>query len=95
MCSWIIEKANVRGSGKGALGWFALTGANVCYDHPTHVPLDHALLIDFVNERMGPSARVAVELSEESARELVRAILAALETAEEVHGRPQAVRANS
>ena len=56
------------------------------YDHPFHAPLEHALNIDFVNEAQGTGARVAVELSTESARELIRAIQAALETGEGHHG---------
>jgi hypothetical protein len=44
--------------------------------------LEHALNIDFVNETMGASARVAVELSEKAARELVKTILAVLDQAE-------------
>jgi hypothetical protein len=86
MCTYITEKASMAGSGKGAQGWFALTNANVYYDHPFHAPYEHSLNIDFVNETMGPSARVAVELSAESARALVQAILAALETGETEHG---------
>ena len=86
MCTWIVEKAEISGSGKGANGWFTLNGANVYYDHPYHAPLDHALTIDFVNEDLGPGARVAVEITAGSARQLVRAILAALETAEDEHG---------
>ena len=82
MCTYIVEKADVLGSGKGAQGWFTLNHAVVGFDHPAHAPLDHALLIDFVNDAGGPSARVAVELSAESARDLVRAIQAALEAAE-------------
>lgn len=86
MCTYIVEQARILGSGKGAQGWFALSQANVAYDHPAHAPLDHALLIDFVNEGEGPSARVAVELSADSARELAKAILTALERGdEEVH----------
>ena len=85
MCTWIVQKADVMGSGKGAQGWFSLNKANVCYDHPVHAPLDHALLIDFVNEEQGPSARVAVELTPESARELMKAIQAALEDGEAQH----------
>jgi hypothetical protein len=85
MCTWIVEKAEIMGSGKGAEGWFPLKKANVCYDHPYHAPLDHALLIDFVNEEQGPSARVAVELTPESARELMKAIQAALEDGEAQH----------
>jgi hypothetical protein len=46
----------------------------VAYDHPYHALLEHALTIDFVDEAAGPSARVAVELSADSARALVAAI---------------------
>jgi hypothetical protein len=35
-----------------------------------------------VNDSQGPSARVAVELSEQAARELVRTILSVLDQAE-------------
>ncbi len=87
MCTMIVEKAEIAGSGKGARGWFRLDGANVAFDHPTHAPYDHALNIDFVNEAQGPGARVAVELSAESARELVRAIEAALKRGEQHHPR--------
>ena len=57
MCTWIVEKADIMGSGKGASGWFPLKQANVCYDHPAHAPLDHAVLIDFVNPDQGIGAR--------------------------------------
>jgi hypothetical protein len=56
--------------------------ASVSYDHPFNAPLEHALNIDFVNEAHGPGARVAVELSAESARALVDTILAVLDRAE-------------
>ena len=82
MCTMIVEKVKLDGSGKGASGWFALDGANVSYDHPFNAPMEHALNIDFVNESRGPSARVAVELSESAARELVRTILEVLDQAE-------------
>ena len=82
MCTMIVEKVNVEGSGKGHEGWFKIDQANVSYDHPFHAPFEHALNIDFVNESLGPSARVAVELSEQAARELVRTILAVLDRAE-------------
>lgn len=91
MCTWIVHQAEILGSGKGAQGWFSLDRANVFYDHPVHAPLDHALLIDFVNQRQGPSARLAVELSPESARDLVQAILAALESGEDQHAVARAV----
>jgi len=82
MCTYVVEKADIAGSGKGVQGWFPLTGANVAFDHPAHAPLEHALLIDFVNETQGPGARVAVEMSADSARELVKAIQAALAAGE-------------
>ena len=82
MCTMIAEKVKVEGSGKGTSGWFSLTQANVSYDHPFDAPYQYALNIDFVNESLGPSARVAVELSESAARDLVRTIQSALEQAE-------------
>jgi hypothetical protein len=82
MCTMIAEKIKIEGSGKGTNGWFTLTKAAVSYDHPFNVALDHALNIDFTNESMGPSARVAVELSADAARELVKTILAVLDQAE-------------
>jgi len=82
MCTMIVEKIKVDGSGKGIHGWFKLEQANVSFDHPFNAPLEHALNIDFVNESQGPSARVAVELSEHAARELVKTILAVLQQAE-------------
>ena len=82
MCTMIVTQVNIEGSGKGARGWFKLHEANVSYDHPFDAPLEHALNIDFVNEALGPGARVAVELSVEAARALVEAIGAVLERAE-------------
>ncbi|HLF89725.1 MAG TPA: DUF6295 family protein [Anaerolineales bacterium] len=82
MCTMIVEKINIDGSGKGQTGWFDLTEANISYDHPFNAPYEHALNIDFVNEAQGPGARVAVELSAEAARSLVDTILAVLERAE-------------
>ena len=85
MCSYITEHVQISGSGKGMIGWFTLNQANVYFDHPFHAPLDHALTIDFVNATMGPDARVAVELTPESARALIQAIEAALATGEAEH----------
>ena len=82
MCTMIAEKIKIDGSGKGKEGWFAVNQANVSYDHPFDAPFEHALNIDFVNESLGTSARVAVELSESAARELVRTILSVLDQAE-------------
>ena len=48
MCNWIVEKAEMKGSGKGPEGWFDVNQANVYFDHPYHAPMDHSLIIDFV-----------------------------------------------
>jgi hypothetical protein len=82
MCTMISTQVEVAGSGKGTAGWFNVSQASVSYDHPFSAPLEHALNIDFVNEALGPGARVAVELSASSARALVDAINAVLARAE-------------
>jgi len=78
MCTYTTEQIEITGSGKGAEGWFSLSDATVYYDHPVHAMAEHTLNIDFRNPGKGPSARVAVELTAESARALVGAIEAAL-----------------
>lgn len=78
MCTYNTEQVEITGSGKGASGWFSLTDATVYFDHPVHAMAAHTLNIDFRNPARGPSARVAVELTAESARALVSAIEAAL-----------------
>ena len=88
MCSYITEKAEIFGNAKGPQGWFRVDTANVYFDHPYHAPLDHSLNIDFVNEAEGAQTRVAIEISAESARELVAKIVAALESGDEAHANP-------
>jgi hypothetical protein len=85
MCSYVVEKAKLVGSAKGPNGWMRVDTANVYFDHPFHAPLDHALGIDFLCERDGGMERVAVEISAQSARDLVAAILSALEAGEHAH----------
>jgi len=82
MCTMIVEQVEIAGSGKGATGWFSVHQANVSYDHPFSAPMEHALNIDFVDQAQGPGARVAVELSAQSARALVEAIRVVLDRAE-------------
>ncbi|HWO41657.1 MAG TPA: DUF6295 family protein [Candidatus Eisenbacteria bacterium] len=83
MCTMIVHQAKIAGRGKGTDGWFEVKQANVSYDHPYEMPLEHALNIDFVDESRGPGARVAVELSVESARNLIKTIEAVLAQAEQ------------
>jgi hypothetical protein len=74
----ITQSVKIDGSGKNNNEWFEIKQANISFDHPFHAPYEHTLNIDFVNE----SQRVAVELSESSARDLVQTILSVLNQAE-------------
>jgi anthranilate/para-aminobenzoate synthase component I len=86
MCSYIVEKAKLIGTAKGPQGgWMRIDTANVYYDHPYEAQLDHALCIDFVCEADGGRERVAVELSRESALELIEKIKAALNSGDLAH----------
>lgn len=78
MCTYNTEHTVISGSGKGRAGWFTLTDATVYFDHPVHAAAEHTLNIDFRNACLGPDARVAVELTAESALALVEAIQRAL-----------------
>ena len=81
MCTYLTEKVSITGSGKGPVGWFSVTDASVYFDHPVHAPAEHTLNIDFIDPGAGPAARVAVELTADSARALVKAIQATLDAA--------------
>jgi hypothetical protein len=81
MCTYLTEKIEIDGSGKGASGWFGLTHATVYVDHPQHARYEHTVNIDFLNPGQGPSARVAVEITEEAAVALADAIHRALASA--------------
>ncbi|MEO6884784.1 MAG: DUF6295 family protein [Jatrophihabitantaceae bacterium] len=82
MCTYATVTASMDGSAKGPNGsWFHVTDATVYFDHPVHAMAEHSLNIDLADPSKGPSARVAVELTAASARELVTAIQAALASA--------------
>jgi hypothetical protein len=82
MCTSIVEIVGADGAGKGDDGWFELTHAVVSYDHPHHALLEEAINLDFVNPALGPGARVAVELTLASAKELSAALQKAIAAAE-------------
>ncbi|HEY0167746.1 MAG TPA: DUF6295 family protein [Jatrophihabitans sp.] len=77
MCTYNTEHAQITGSGKGRAGWVALSRATVYYDHPVHAQAEHTLNIDLTGDDAAGN-RIAVELTAESARELVAAIERAL-----------------
>ncbi|WP_405143766.1 DUF6295 family protein [Sphaerisporangium sp. NBC_01403] len=81
MCTYLTEKIELDGAGKGSTGWFTVSEGLVYVDHPFHACHEHTVNIDFTNPAEGPSARVAVELTEESALALVEAIQKALAAA--------------
>jgi len=82
MCTYATVTTALEGSAKGPEGaWFRVTDGVVYFDHPVHALAEHTLNIDFANPAKGPSARVAVELTAASARELIGAIQAALDSA--------------
>jgi hypothetical protein len=82
MCTYATVKACIDGSAKGPGGsWFHVTDGTVYFDHPVHAIAEHTLNIDFADPSRGPGARVAVELTAQSAQELVSAIQAALDSA--------------
>jgi hypothetical protein len=81
MCTYSTERARIEGAGKGAEGWFSLTDVLAYVDHPFHSQAEHTLNLDFINDQGGASARVAVELTVDSARALLSCIEEALEAA--------------
>ncbi len=83
MCTSIVEIAPADGMAKGEQAWFPVTHAVVSYDHARHALLADAITIDFVNHRLPPSARAAVELSLETAKALHAALSRAIAAAEE------------
>jgi hypothetical protein len=79
MCTYTTVRQSVDGSAKGPNGtWFHVSHATVYFDHPVHAMAEHTLNIDLSDPADGPSARVAVELTAESARRLIEAIETAL-----------------
>ena len=78
MCTGIVENTKVEGSAKGPSGWFPVDQAIVAYDHPDHARGESAVIIDITNQAAGPESRIAIELTPESARNLVNAILSSL-----------------
>jgi hypothetical protein len=82
MCTYATVQEQIDGSAKGPGGaWMRVSDATVYYDHPVHAMAEHTLNIDLADPAKGPAARVAIELTAESARRLVKAIEAALDSA--------------
>jgi len=78
MCTHLTEYVEIDGSGKGPAGWFGADRATVYVDHAVHAPYTHTVNIDVINPQLGPAARVALELTDESALALADAIRKAI-----------------
>ena len=82
MCTYTTIRTGLTGSAKGpGQPWFRVTEATVYFDHPAHAPAEHTLNIDLPAPAHGPTARIALELTAASARDLVGAIQKALDSA--------------
>jgi hypothetical protein len=79
MCTYVTETLAVTGSAKGPDGWFRATDASVYFDHPAHALADHTLNVDVRRPADGPAARVALELTTDSARLLAETIIRVLD----------------
>ena len=78
MCTYTTERIRVAGAGKGPQRWVRLADATVYLDHPVAAMAEHTLNIDLTPADGPPDARVALELSADSALDLVDAVLAAI-----------------
>jgi len=84
VCTYATVRTPVTGSAKGPGGsWLRVTEATVYFDHPVHAMADHTLNVDLAAPDRGPSARIGIELTAASARDLVAAINTALASAPE------------
>jgi hypothetical protein len=78
VCTYLTETLPVSGSAKSGGSWLRVTDAMVSFDHPVHALADHTLNVDLRRPADGPSARVGIELTAESARNLAETILRVL-----------------
>ena len=82
MCTYATVRIPIEASAKGPnSGWFRASEATVYFDHPVHASAEHTLNVDLPAPAHGPAARVAIEMTGESARALVEAIQTALASA--------------
>lgn len=80
VCTYATAVADITGSAKGPGGqWFTVSRVTAYFDHPVHAMAEHTLNIDVADPSRGPAARIALELSAASARDLMAAIRAALD----------------
>ena len=81
MCTHVTQRVRLRGSAKAGGEWTPLGTASVYVDHPYATPLEHTLNIDVFPDGHDRSRHVALELSLESAEDLLNALAQALDGA--------------
>ena len=79
MCTMISEKVDVKGSGKKTNNWIPLDSCDIYYDHSTYVDCEHSITLSFKNEMNPIDSRITVEITPESAKDIINKINAALE----------------
>ena len=79
MCTMISEKADVKGSGKKSNNWIPLDSCDIYYDHSTYVDCEHSITLSFKNELNPIDSRITVEITPESAKDMMDKIKIALE----------------
>ena len=82
MCTSIVEIIPAEGMAKRGAEWFTLTQAVVAYDHARHAPLADVITLDFINTGLDAGARAGIELTLDSAKELLVALERAITAAE-------------
>jgi Family of unknown function (DUF6295) len=93
MCTSIVEIFRAEGMAKRGDEWFGLTGAAVTYDHARHAPFGDVITLDFINSDLDPGARAGIELTLNSARQLLAALDRAITAAEFEEAEVRGVRA--
>jgi hypothetical protein len=81
MCTYIMNRAAISGSGKAGAGWVQLDQLTVSFDHPVSAQLGHGFLIDFQGLADVSGNRIGLELDVASATALVELLQQTIESA--------------
>jgi hypothetical protein len=76
MCTYVTIRSAITGSAKGpGSPWTRVSDMSVYLDHPVHALESHTVNVDITGANPDPGARIALELSSESALRLANSIL--------------------
>ena len=73
-----LQKAIVKGSGKKTNNWIPIDSCDIYYDHSTYVDCEHSITLSFKNEMNPINSRITVEITPESAQDIIKKINEAL-----------------